>query len=357
LDKETLYPGETSYRMSDDVLEAYILQQIAACPDPVIRFSWHGGEPCLLGLDYLHKIVALEAKHCPPNRRFVNGIQTNGTLLDEAWCRFLAQEGFVVGVSLDGPQALHDLHRVTKDRQPTHEQAVRGYRLLQQHGVTSEVLCVVHADNVRHPLQVYRFFRQLGAQYVTFLPLFEPEPNAPSGVSRRSVPPEAFGAFLCAVFDEWKRQDIGRIKVQIFEEAARTAFGQPHTLCIFRPTCGDVPVVEHNGDFYSCDHFVDKAHRLGNIRETPLVDLLESSAQRAFGQAKLEALPHTCQVCEVREMCNGGCPKNRTLQAPDGQWGLNYLCAGYKQFFTHCQPFVRAIAALWRQQNREQPTP
>jgi uncharacterized protein len=310
-----------------------------------------------LGLDTFRQIVALEAKHCPPGRRIVNGMQTNGTLLDEAWCRFLAQEGFVVGVSLDGPQALHDLHRVTRDGNPTHEQALRGYTLLREHGVTSEILCVVHADNVRRPLEVYRFFKQLEAQYVTFIPLVEPRPGAPGGVSPRSVPPEAFGAFLCAVFDEWKSQDIGRVKVQIFEEAARTAFGQPHTLCIFRPTCGDVPVVEHNGDFYSCDHFVDEGHRLGNLLETPLVELLESPRQRAFGQAKRASLPHACRVCAVREMCNGGCPKNRLLQAPDGTGKLNYLCAGYKQFFSHCQPFVRTIAALWRQQNHEPPPP
>jgi uncharacterized protein len=229
--------------------------------------------------------------------------------------------------------------------------------LLRRHRVASEILCVVHADNVQHPLEVYRYFKRLQAQYVTFLPLVEPRPDLPSGASRRTVPPDAFGTFLCAIFDEWQRQDIGRIKVQIFEEAARAAFGQPHTLCIFRPTCGDVPVVEHNGDFYSCDHFVDEQHHLGNIRETHLVDLLESPAQRAFGRAKLESLPHTCRVCEVREMCNGGCPKNRFIQTPEGQEGLNYLCVGYKRFFSHCHPFVRAIAALWRQQNREQPTP
>jgi uncharacterized protein len=228
---------------------------------------------------------------------------------------------------------------------------------LQQHGVASEILCVVNAENVGYPLQVYRAFRQLNARYLTFLPLVEPQPDARVGVSPHSVPPEAFGAFLCTVFDEWKGQEIGQIKVQIFEEAARTAFGQAHTLCVFRPTCGDVPVVEHNGDFYSCDHFVDEQHRLGNILETRLVDLLESPAQRAFGQAKLDTLPDVCRVCEVKEMCNGGCPKNRLLQAPDGQGRLNYLCAGYKQFFNHCRPFVSAIAALWRQQKREQSTP
>ena len=349
-----LYPEDESFRMPDDVLEEYIVQHIDACPDPVISFSWHGGEPSVLGLDYFRKIVALERKHQPPSRRITNGMQTNGTLLDEDWCRFLAAEGFAVGISLDGPQELHDLYRVTKDQKPTYEQTVRGYKLLQQHQVLSEILCVVNADNVRYPLQVYRFFKQLKAQYITFLPLVEPQPDAQGDVSHRTVPPEAFGFFLCTIFDEWMSQDIGRIKVQIFEEAARTAFGQEHTLCIFRESCGDVPVIEHNGDFYSCDHFVDADHRLGNLLETHLVELLESPAQRAFGQAKLRTLPHYCQVCAVRDMCNGGCPKNRFRQTPDGQAGLNYLCAGYKRFFSHCQPFVAAIAALWRRQTLEQ---
>jgi len=357
LDKRDLYPGSESFRMPGDLLEAYIVQHIEACPDPVIGFSWHGGEPCLLGLDYFRQIVALERKHCPPDRRIVNGIQTNGTLLDEAFCRFLADERFVVGISLDGPQALHDLHRLTRDQKPTYEQAIRGYALLQQHRVSTEVLCVVNADNVRRPLQVYRFFKRLQARYITFLPLVEPLPGAKGGVSPHTVPPDAFGTFLCTIFDEWLSQDIGRVKVQLFEEAARTAFGQEHTLCILRRTCGDVPVVEHNGDFYSCDHFVDPDHRLGNIRQAHLVDLLESPAQRAFGQAKLDRLPHMCRVCEVVEMCNGGCPKNRFMQTPDGEAGLNYLCAGYKQFFNHCRPFVAATAALWRQQSGAPLTP
>lgn len=357
LDKKHLYGEGKSLRMPDDILEAYIVQHIAACPDPVIRFSWHGGEPTVLGLDYFWGIVALQRKHQPPNRRITNGIQTNGTLLDEEWCRFLASEGFAVGISLDGPQELHDLHRVTRDQSPTFERAIRGYKLLQEHQVSTEVLCVVNADNVRHPLQVYRFFRDLGASYITFLPLVEPQPGAPDGVSLRTVPSEAFGDFLCSIFDEWTGQDIGRIKVQIFEEAARTAFGQEHTLCVFRETCGDVPVIEHSGDFYSCDHYVDVEYCLGNIRETHLVDLLESPAQRAFGQAKLDTLPRACRVCEVGAMCNGGCPKNRILRTPDGQAGLNYLCAGYKRFFGHCQPFVSAVAALWRQQALEQQGP
>ena len=357
LKKEHLYPKGESFRMPDDILEEYIVQHIDASPDPEISFSWHGGEPTILGLDYFRKIVALQRKHQPPNRRITNGIQTNGTLLDEDWCRFLAAEGFAVGISLDGPQELHDRYRVTKDQKPTHKKTMRGYKLLQQHRVLCEILCVVNSYNVQYPTQVYRFFRELKAKYVSFLPLVEPQPDAESGVSHRSVPSEVFGVFLCTIFDEWMAQDIGRVKIQIFEEAARTAFGQEHTMCIFLKTCGGVPVIEHNGDFYSCDHFVDAEHHLGNIREIPLVELLESSKQRTFGQVKLDTLPRYCQACEVRDMCNGGCPKNRFLQTPDGETGLNYLCAGYKRFFTHCLPFVAEIANLWRRQTLEQQMP
>ncbi len=354
LKKEKLYPKGESFRMPNDILEEYIAQHINASSKPVIRFSWHGGEPTVLGLDYFRKIVALQRKHQPPNQRIANGMQTNGTLLDDDWCRFLAKEGFAVGLSLDGPQEMHDQYRVTKDQKPTFEQTMRGYKLLQKHQVYCDILCVVNAQNVRHPTQVYRFFKQIEAPYVTFLPMVDSQPDAEGGVSQLTVPADAWGDFLCTIFDEWRDQDIGQIKVQIFEEAARTAFDQEHSLCIFRPICGDIPVVEHNGDFYSCDHFVDAEHCLGNIRETPLVELLENPAQRAFGQAKLDSLPRYCQVCEVRTMCNGECPKNRFLRTPDGEEGLNYLCAGYKRFFTHCQPFVEEVATEWRRQSLEQ---
>jgi uncharacterized protein len=216
---------------------------------------------------------------------------------------------------------------------------------------------VVHEQNVRHPLELYRFFRKIHASYLSFLPLVEPQPDSEGGVSKRSVPAEAFGAFLCTVFDEWLNHDIGRMKVQIFEEAAATAFGRQHELCIFRPTCGDIPVIEHNGDFFSCDHFVDMEHRLGNIRETPLVELLESNAQRAFGKAKQDALPLCCRKCAVLSMCHGGCPKDRLITTPEGETGLNYLCAGYRRFFTHCMPFVIELADLWRRQSGERQAP
>jgi uncharacterized protein len=356
LKTKQLYPKGGSFRMFDDILEEYIVQHIDASTEPVIRFSWHGGEPTLLGLNYFRKIVAFQQKHQPPHQRIVNGIQTNGTLLDEAWCRFLATERFAVGLSLDGPQEIHNQYRVTRHQEPTYELTMRGYHFLQKHQVNTDILCVVNAYNVQFPLQVYRFFKQINAQYITFLPLVEPQPDTKGGVSQLSVPAKAWGLFLCTIFNEWKDQDIGQVKVQIFEEAARTAFHQEHSLCIFRPTCGDIPVIEHNGDIYSCDHYVDSEHCLGNITATPLVTLLESPRQRAFGTAKLETLPHYCQECEVRTMCNGGCPKNRILKTPYEAPGLNYLCLGYKRFFMHCQPFVSAVADLGNRLNLQQHT-
>jgi uncharacterized protein len=348
LKKQNLYPGKNSFRMPDDILEEYIRQHLETSPDPVIRFAWHGGEPTLLGLDYFRYIVELQRKHQPSHRQILNGIQTNCTLIDEEWCRFLAAEGFAVGISLDGPQEMHDSHRLTKGGKPTHSQAMRGYELLRKHQIACDILCVVHGQNVRHPIEVYRFFKQIKASYIGFLPLVEAHQGIDGAVSSYTVPSEAFGAFLCTIFDEWMDQDIGQVKIQIFEEAAGTALGQEHTLCIFKKTCGDVPVIEHNGDFFACDHFVDKEHHLGNIRETPLVDLLESPTQRAFGQLKWDTLPRYCLECDVLHLCYGGCPKDRILRAPDGEAGLNYLCAGYKRFFTYCRPFLAELSALWQ---------
>ena len=357
LKKQSLYPDEKSFSMPDDILEEYILQHIETSPDPVIRFSWHGGEPTLLGLDYFHKIVELQRKHRSPQQQIINGIQTNGTLIDEDWCRFLAAEGFAMGISLDGPQEMHDSHRLTKGGKPTHRQAMRGYELLRKHRIPCDILCVVHGQNVHHPTEVYRFFKQIKATYIGFLPLVEPRPDINGAGSSRTVPSEAFGAFLCTIFDEWMSQDVGQVKIQIFEEAAGTALGQEHTLCIFKKTCGDVPVIEHNGDFFACDHFVDKEHHLGNLRETPLVDLIESPTQRAFGQLKRDTLPRYCLECDVLNLCNGGCPKDRILRTPDGEAGLNYLCVGYKRFFTHCRPFLAELSALRRRETVERQMP
>jgi uncharacterized protein len=346
LEKASLYPDATSLQMPDDLLENYIIQQIDIAPEPTVNFFWHGGEPTLPGLDYFRRIVALQRKHCPPGIRITNGIQTNGLLLDEAWCRFLAAEGFSVGISIDGPQPLHDVYRLTRDGKPSHRQALQGYRLLRRHGVPVDILCVVHDVNVREPAAVYRFFKEIKAQYLSFIPLVEPEPGTPGGVSARTVPAEAFGAFLGTIFGEWVRQDIGQVVVQIFEEAARPLYGQDHSLCIFRKTCGDVPVIEHNGDFYCCDHFVTDAHRLGNILTTPLLALLESPAQRAFGLEKSAKLPLYCRQCEFLAFCYGGCPKDRIIRTADGEPGLNYLCAGYRRFFRESRPLLLEMAAL-----------
>ena len=340
--------------MPENILEEYIKQHIRTSPDPEVRFSWHGGEPTILGLDYFHRIVKLQRKYQSPQQHILNGIQTNGIQLNEEWCRFFASEDFSVGLSLDGPQKLHDCFRLTKDGKPTHKEVMRGYNLLREHQISCDILCVVNAKNVQYPTQVYRFFKQIDAPYVSFLPVVELQTDTENGVSSSTVAADAWGEFLCTIFDEWIDRDIGKIKIQIFEEAARTAFGQDHSLCIFRPTCGDIPVIEHNGDFFSCDHFVDEAHRIGNIMETPLIKLLESPEQRAFGLAKLDSLPRTCRECEVRSMCHGECPKNRFLQTPDGKEGLNYLCAGYKRFFNHCRPFISQVAAQWKKQNLKQ---
>ncbi len=392
LEKECLYPDTPSFRMSDELLEEYIVQHIEAFAGEAvrqpgetsgghtIRFSWHGGEPTILGLDYFRKIVSLQKKHAPtqkgsappqkqtatPGSQIVNAIVTNGTLLDEEWCRFLAAEGFAVGLSVDGPADLHDHHRVTKGREPTHERVMRGFRLLKDHGVPCDILCVVHDQNVRHPLRVFRFFKEVGATYLGFLPLVERRDDQPSGsgeagagragdgatqcggVGEHTIPADAYGSFLCTIFDEWVQNDIGRIQVQIFDEAARPTRGLEHSLCIVRETCGDIPVLEHNGDLYSCDHFVAAEHLLGNIRQVPLAKLLASPAHAQFGNDKRDSLPRFCRECDVLDMCNGGCPKDRFIQTPDGEEGLNYLCAGFKRFFTHARPVFEKLVPRWK---------
>jgi uncharacterized protein len=334
-------------RMQADLLERYIAQHLEASPSADVTFSWHGGEPTALGVGYFRTMVALQKKLAAPGRRVINGIQTNGLFLDEEWARFLAAEGFKVGLSLDGPAELHDQYRVARGGQPTHARVMRAFELLKRHRVPCDILCVVHDRNVRHPLKVYRFFRRIGATYLGFLPLVvraEAVLRPAAVVTPESVPALAYGDFLCAVFDEWVARDQGTVSVQAFEEAARPACGLDHSLCIFRETCGDMPVVEHNGDFYACDHFVDAPHLIGNIRDHHLAELVEHPAQRVFGNAKRGALPRYCRECPVLAMCNGGCPKDRFLRTPDGEDGLNYLCEGFKRFFTHVTPWARQVA-------------
>lgn len=334
--------------MKEALLEQYIVQHIEASPGPDIFFSWHGGEPTIAGLQYFQRIVEIQQKHLPEGCRMVNGLQTNGTLLDDDWCRFLADEHFMVGISIDGPEELHSLYRGSKEGNPTFVETMRGYELLRTYGIQCEILCVVNAENVEQPLRVYNFFKALQCEYLTFLPLVERRSADSTLASARSVSSRGFGKFLCVIFDEWKANDIGDIKIQLFEEAIRTAFNLEHTLCIFKVTCGGVPVVEHNGNFYSCDHYVNAHHLIGNISQTHLVEMLESRRQEAFGMKKLDTLPYYCLACEVLDMCNGACPKDRFIHTPDGQPGLNYLCEGYRRFFNHCKPFVEEVAEVWR---------
>jgi uncharacterized protein len=311
-----------------------------------------------LGVDFFRKAVELQRKHKPEGWRIRNGIQTNGVLLDEEWVRFIAAEHFAVGISLDGPAELHDAYRVSRGGQPSHKQAMRGYDLLRRNGIQPDVVCVVHSLNAQYPLTVYRFFREIGCRYLGFLPVVEQDPAAPRGVATQTPSAAAYGEFLCKVFDEWSRRDAGRIAVQIIEEASRPAMGLEHSLCVFRPTCGQIPVIEHNGDFFPCDHYVDREHRLGNILESTVAGLLASEAQRAFGDAKRDALPRCCRECEVLAMCNGGCPKYRFINAPDGEPGLNYLCGGLKRFFKHSrEPLAQAHRATRSVASRNDPCP
>jgi len=348
LETQNLYSEESGQRMPVDLLEEYIIQHIGATSGSGIFFSWHGGEPTLAGLQYFQQIVELQHKHQPENCHIVNGIQTNGTLLTDEWCRFFAKENFFVGISIDGPENLHSIYRNSNSGTSHFNDVIRGYQLLKSYGIKCEILCVVNAGNVLYPLQVYQFFKELKVEFISFIPLVEKQTSGNSGVSERSVNAKEFGEFLCTIFDEWRAFGIGTVKIQIFEEAMRTAFNQDHTLCIFKPTCGNVPVIEYNGDFYSCDHFVRPEYLIGNIKNESLVNLLESPGQKAFGQSKLTSLPVYCLNCDVIKMCNGACPKDRFISTPDGEANLNYLCEGYKLFFNHCKPFVDAVAAIWK---------
>jgi len=347
LEKRGVVGSLAGVRMSDETLENYIRQHLEAATDPEIFFSWHGGEPLIAGIDFFRKAVAIQRRYMPAGSTVINGIQTNATLITEEWADFFRENGFYVGISLDGPEEYHNLNRRSPDGKGSFADVMRGLEIIRKHRVPHEFLCVISNDNVHSPLEVYRFLKDMGASFITFLPLVVREDGGVGEVSIKSVRPRDYGQFLMMVFDEWIERDIGRVKVQIFEEALRTAFSQEHTLCIFKPVCGAVPVVEMNGDFYSCDHYVMPEHLIGNIMQTSVTSLLDHPRQKAFGEAKRATLPRYCLDCEVLDMCNGECPKNRFITTPDGEPGLNYLCEGYRQFFNHCRPFIEEVARLW----------
>lgn len=334
-------------RMDDGLLEAYVAQHVESSSSSEILFSWHGGEPTLLGLEFFERVVALQARHARPGRRAVNGIQTNGVLVDDRWAGFFARHRFHVGLSLDGPADLHDRFRLNHGGGGSHASAVRAFECLARHDVPTEILCVVHAGNVGQPLRVYRFLRKIGARAIGLLPVVRRDTGAPGGVTAESVPAGEYGRFLRAVFDEWVGRDEARVQVQLFDEASRPARGLEHGLCVFRPACGDVPVLERDGSVYACDHFADEAHRLGSLPDQPLAALLEHPALLAFGEAKRTALPRRCRECAVLPMCNGGCPKDRFVPSGDEGSRVNYLCPAYQTFFTHVLPWAvgRALEA------------
>jgi len=348
LSKERLYPN-SDFRMSETLLEEYTRQYIDAQQIPEITFAWQGGEPTLMGLDFYKQAVAYQQKHKKPGMRIFNALQTNAFTLDDAWCQFFAENDFLLGVSIDGPQALHDAYRVDKGGAPTFERVMQGVELLQKHGVEFNILTTVHAANADYPLEIYRFLRdEIGTQFMQFIPIVERanETGYQEGytVTERSVTAEQYGTFLTTIFDEWVRHDVGRIFVQIFDVTLAAWTGNKPGLCIFEETCGSALAMEHNGDVFSCDHYVEPDYKLGNIMDVPLSEIVISDRQHKFGLAKRDTLPQYCVDCDVRFVCNGGCPKNRFIQTPDGTPGLNYLCAGYKTFFTHINEPMRVMA-------------
>ena len=377
LHKEHLLHHTNRPRMSDELLEEHIRQYIEAQTGDEVVFSWQGGEPTLLGLDFYRKVVALEANYKKPNQRIENDLQTNGTLLDEDWARFLKEHNFLVGLSCDGPKRLHDLYRVSKGGAPTHDKVMAAARLLKKHRVPYNALCVVNRENVKYPLDVYRHLtRELDVSRVQLISCVEPRvfrnvapqhwdpaslpvvgapsarPGAPdSVVTDWSVDPEDWGAFLCKIWDFWYARDAGRVHVDLFETAVAQSLGQPSQRCVTAEFCGKGLAVEHTGDVFACDHYVYPEYRLGNIQTTHWGEMVFSDAQKEFGFAKRDRLPRYCRACSHLKLCWGECPKNRFLRTPDGEPGLNYLCPGLQHFFSHIQRDMPAIVRRVRNGN------
>ncbi len=355
LQKESLYADGESWRMSDQTLEAYVRQYFEAQPETVeeIDFAFQGGEPTLLGIDFFRRAVELQKQYAPGRMRVRNSLQTNGVLLDDRWCEFLRENNFLVGLSLDGPVNLHDKYRRDKQGRGTFDRVAKAMRCLFRHGVEFNALTCVNRHNAEHPVRVYRFLRDAGIEFVQFIPIVErigpgkspTESPSTTLVSERSVRPQQFGRFLIGVFDEWVSHDVGRVFVRDFDQALAAWVGAGASLCIYAKHCGRATAIEHNGDLYSCDHFVDRPHKLGNIHQAPLVELANAPRQEQFGRDKEATLPGQCRRCRWLLICNGACPKDRFLDTADGEPGLNYLCKGYQMFFEHVDPTMKAMAA------------
>ncbi len=365
LDKVGLYPDQNKFRMAPDVLEIFIRDYIGSqsrAGSTEIQFFWQGGEATMLGLDYFRAIVALQRRYCPPGHVIRNALQTNGTLLDDEWARFLHDEGFLVGLSLDGPPHLHDRYRRDRRGQPSSARVLSAWDLLCRHRVDTNVLCVVNDRNVGFPLEVYRYLRGIGVEFMQFIPVVEridrqgrlappPRPGDEDlAVAPWSVSPKAYGRFLCSIFDEWVRRDVGRVFVQLFDLQLGNWAGAPASLCVFAETCGTGLALEHNGDLYACDHYVYPEYRLGNIGQAPIETLAALPQQRQFGLDKKAGLPAVCLRCRWRFACHGGCPKHRFLPVPEGgPERLNYFCEANRMFFAHAAPFLEAMARLLHQ--------
>ncbi len=364
LGRQALHPQTAEPRMTEATLELFTRQYLAAHAGAEVTFAWQGGEPTLLGLDFFRRAVALQQQH-GGGRRIRNTLQTNGTLLTDEWCAFLAGHRFLVGLSVDGPADLHDAFRVDRGGRPTHHAVLRGLALLKHHGVEFNTLTAVHRRNAGEPERVRQFLKDCGATYWQFIPVVErwpaagpaaphqlamppgsADPATPGTVTPWSVEPEAYGGFLTALFDRWVREDVGRIFVQLFDVALGSWLRADSSLCIFSENCGRGPVLEHHGDLFACDHYVHEPYRLGSLASQPLAGLASLPFLRQFGRHKSESLPDYCRRCDVRFACHGECPKNRFATTPDGQPGLNYLCPAYRRFFHHADPCLRMMAQL-----------
>lgn len=350
LKKEALY-SESNFRMTEEVLENFTKQYIQAQRIPQVTFTWQGGEPTLMGLDFFKKAISFQQKYAKPGMRIENSIQTNGTFLTDKWCAFFKRHNFLVGISLDGPAHLHNSMRKDKKGTDSFEAVMAGLSELKKHQVAFNVLTCVQNENVDFPLDVYKFLRdEIESQYIQFIPVVERDNNSGyqtgNKVTHRSVTGKKYGDFLINIFDEWVRNDVGSVFVQIFDVALAKWVGQQEGLCLFNEVCGTALAMEHNGDIYSCDHYVEPKYRLGNITRSELTFIVGQHMQQKFGLDKKDGLPIYCLNCEVRFACNGGCPKNRIRQTPEGEHGLNYLCEGYRAFFDHIDPAMCIMREL-----------
>ena len=352
LEKNKLYPTAQRHLMSDEMLEQFTREYIEAQTMSQVLFTWHGGEPLLRSIDFYRKALSLQQKYAG-GRRIDNVIQTNGTLLTDEWCEFFAQNHWLVGISIDGPQPDHDHYRLTAAGKPSWKKVMQGIKLLKKHGVEWNAMAVVNAYNVNHPLEFYRFFKENGCQFLQFTPIVERLTRHEDGrtlasladkdeipLSEASVTPEQWGYFLCAIFDEWVRKDVGKIFVEIFDCTLANWMGISPGICAYSKECGHAGVMEHNGDVYSCDHFVFPEYKLGNIRDHSLIDMLYGEQQQEFSRLKHSSLPRQCKECDMEFACHGECPKNRFMKDKYGDSGLNYLCPGYYHYYQHVAPYM-----------------